>query len=108
MLTALRANDFEAFSQTISEFNRVAGEPFARDQGGTYASAAIGEVIQTVRDLGYVGIGQSSWGPTVFAFAQDDADALRLCAKARSQFAHLTEPIVTQANDTGASTLSTR
>ena len=106
VLTTLCANDFEAFSQTISEFNRVAGEPFARDQGGTYASAAIGEVIQTVRDLGYVGVGQSSWGPTVFAFAENDGDAARLCERAKSQFAHLPEPIVTRANDTGASTLS--
>ncbi len=108
VLTALRAHDFATFSEAISEFNRVAGEPFARDQGGTYASAAIGEVIQTVRDWGYVGVGQSSWGPTVFAFAQDDADAERLRAKSRSQFAHLSEPIVTRANDAGASTLSAR
>ncbi len=104
--TALRANDFDAFSRTISEFNRVAGEPFARDQGGTYASAAISDVIQTVRDWGYAGVGQSSWGPTVFAFAENDADAARLCERAKSQFAHLSEPIVTRANDTGATTIS--
>lgn len=102
LLAALRANDFEAFSQTISEFNRVAGEPFARDQGGTYASATIGNVIQTVRDWGYAGVGQSSWGPTVFAFAENDVDAARLCELAKSQFAHLSEPIITRANDTGA------
>ncbi len=104
--SALRANDFDAFSQTISEFNRVAGEPFARDQGGTYASAAIGDVIQTVREWGHVGVGQSSWGPTVFAFAENDADAARLCERAKLQFAHLSEPIVTRANDTGATTIS--
>ncbi len=102
VLTALRANDFAAFSLAISEFNRVAGEPFARDQGGTYASTAIADVIQTVRDWGYAGVGQSSWGPTVFAFAENDADAARLCERAKSQFAHLSEPIVTRANDAGA------
>ncbi len=78
ILPALKSNDFEAFSQGITLFNRIAGEPFAVDQGGPYASPVIADLIDQLLAWGVLGTGQSSWGPTVFAFTKSEDEAVRL------------------------------
>ncbi len=78
IIPAVRAGDFEAFGDAIFEFNRRAGEPFAAVQGGPYASSAIAELIAELRQSGIRGVGQSSWGPTVFAIVPDSDTALSL------------------------------
>src|SRR5439155_1400801 len=68
--------DIDAFGDAVHEFNRKAGEPFAAAQGGPYASTEIAALITDVRNRGVKGVGQSSWGPTVFAVAPDSDTAL--------------------------------
>ncbi len=72
ILPAARAGDLDSFGEAVYEFNRKAGEPFAAAQGGTYASPAIAELITEVRSMGVRGVGQSSWGPTVFAIVGNE------------------------------------
>jgi beta-ribofuranosylaminobenzene 5'-phosphate synthase len=64
---ALRRQDFEAFSECLYRYNRLAGKAFAEDQGGNYSSNTVEEIVQWFRAGGLRGVGQSSWGPTVFA-----------------------------------------
>ncbi|MBA4191213.1 MAG: beta-RFAP synthase [Planctomycetaceae bacterium] len=78
IIPAIRAGDMHAFGDAIHEFNRRAGEPFAAAQGGPYASAAIAELIAELRHSGIRAVGQSSWGPTVFAVVPDSDTALSL------------------------------
>jgi beta-RFAP synthase len=66
------------FGEAVYQFGRLAGECFARVQGGPYASAHIAELIQAIRDYGIPGVGQSSWGPTVFAITPNDDEARSL------------------------------
>ncbi|MDB5308254.1 MAG: beta-RFAP synthase [Gemmataceae bacterium] len=75
ILPAAVAGDLPAFGEAVHEFNRRAGEPFAEAQGGAYAGPEVAGVIAAVRRLGVRGVGQSSWGPAVFAFvnSQDQA-----------------------------------
>ncbi|MCA9172487.1 MAG: hypothetical protein KDB23_32705, partial [Planctomycetales bacterium] len=49
---------------------------FAACQGGPYASPQLERIVAMVRNRGYAGVGQSSWGPTLFAFV-DSPDAAR-------------------------------
>lgn len=67
MLPAAVGGDLDAFGEAVYEFNRRAGEPFAAAQGGPYASPEVNELIGAVRRAGARGVGQSSWGPSVFA-----------------------------------------
>jgi beta-RFAP synthase len=83
MLPAAVAGDLPAFSEAVHEFNRRAGEPFAAAQGGTYAGPEVEELIATVRQLGVRGVGQSSWGPAVFAVVGSEAEALWLVQQMR-------------------------
>ena len=44
-------------------------------QGGPFASEEIGRLVDALRDHGVDGVGQSSWGPTVFAIVPNEAEA---------------------------------
>ena len=102
VVPAVRNADFDTFAQSIFEFNRLAGEPFHDDQGGPYASPEVACVIDELIEMGAVGVGQSSWGPTVFAFAQSADEAEHLANRARERFSGATDVTVTAANNTGA------
>ena len=85
ILPAAEAGDLEAFGEAVHEFNRRAGEPFAAAQGGPYASPAVAGLIGELRQLGVAGVGQSSWGPTVFAVVGDIDIALSLALRFRGR-----------------------
>jgi beta-ribofuranosylaminobenzene 5'-phosphate synthase len=102
VVPAVRNADFDTFAASIFEFNRLAGEPFHDDQGGPYASPEVACVIDELIEMGAVGVGQSSWGPTVFAFARSADEADHLAKRARERFSSATDVTVTAANNTGA------
>ena len=72
---ALLDGDYASFGDALYEYNRLAGEPFAADQGGAYASPAIAATVARLRDLGVSAAGQSSWGPTVFGICSSKEQA---------------------------------
>jgi beta-RFAP synthase len=67
MLPALVEKNVEDFGEALYEFNRLAGEAFVPAQGGNYSSPATDRLIRQTRAVGIRGVGQSSWGPLVFA-----------------------------------------
>jgi beta-ribofuranosylaminobenzene 5'-phosphate synthase len=100
LLPAARAGDFANFSEAVFEYGRTAGECFSPIQGGPYASEDIARTIDALRSLGVAGVGQSSWGPTVFAFTADLAEAEDLAARWSAQWP--CEIIVADADNRGA------
>ena len=62
LLPALAERDFKTFGEALFDYNSVAGQTFAKFQGGAYASPRIAELIQFIRGQGVAGVGQSSWG----------------------------------------------
>jgi beta-RFAP synthase len=78
LLPAAESGAFDRFSDAVFRFNQLAGSCFAPAQGGTF-DPRLARLIAQLRSHGVVGVGQSSWGPTVFALAQNvtDAEALR-------------------------------
>lgn len=85
VVPAARSGDLDAFGEAVYEFNRRAGEPFAAAQGGIYASTEIADLIADVRNYGVKGVGQSSWGPTVFAIVGSVGAAVSLLARFRGR-----------------------
>jgi len=67
--------DLLNFGEAVHEYNRMAGEPYRDIQGGVYSRPAITSAIQTLRGMGLAGVGQSSWGPTIFAIVGDPEQA---------------------------------
>jgi beta-ribofuranosylaminobenzene 5'-phosphate synthase len=76
---ALHENDIAAFGDALSEIQNIVGSHFASAQGGSqWSSPAVGRMAAKLKDRGAVGIGQSSWGPTGFAFVPDEVAAKSL------------------------------
>jgi beta-ribofuranosylaminobenzene 5'-phosphate synthase len=72
MLPALAERDLEAFGAALFDFNARVGEVFAPEQSGTWAHPFVEGCIEFLRGLGVRGVGQSSWGPTVFAVSDEE------------------------------------
>ena len=78
LLPALSAVDLRAFGEALQEFNARVGDVFAAAQGGRYGSPKIAEWVGRLQGRGLAGVGQSSWGPTVFAIVPKAEAAERL------------------------------
>ena len=85
MLPAAQAGDVEAFGEAVYEFNRRAGDPFVAAQGGQYAGPETTALIDALRAAGVRGVGQSSWGPSVFAIVGSEAVAIALTHQFRAR-----------------------
>jgi beta-RFAP synthase len=104
MLPALGVCNHVTFGEAVYHFGRLAGECFAAAQGGPFASAEIAELVAAIRAHGITGVGQSSWGPTIFAITADDAEAERLAHWLRKQAcARTCEITIARPNNAGAS-----
>lgn len=102
MLPALVENHLDAFGEAVFEFNARVGEMFAPWQGGTYAHPLIAALVAFLRSQGLRGVGQSSWGPTTFAFGHEPEIAkARAAVQHRFQLAD-TEVIATTFANAGA------
>jgi beta-RFAP synthase len=105
MLPALSACDWQTFGEAVYDFNARVGAAFAPVQGGNYAHPRIAELVAWGRRQGIAGVGQSSWGPAVFALARDEDQAAHLAGRIRETFAlGLDEVLVTQGCNVGART----
>lgn len=103
MLPAAAAHDFETFSESVYRYDRLAGLCFASVQGGPYNGSKLTALVDLVRDQGVRGVGQSSWGPTLFAILPEEAQARDFVARmtAHPACADL-QFVVTKPNNCGA------
>lgn len=75
LLPAAAAGDFDRWSDAVYNYNRHSGNLFAAVQGGPYNGPAIEAGIERLRRSGIRGVGQSSWGPTIFAICESSQRA---------------------------------
>lgn len=76
---ALIESDIDGFGAAVTEIQAIVGGHFAAAQGGRlWTSRAVEALVGAMAAAGAVGIGQSSWGPTGFAFVPTDAAAQAL------------------------------
>ena len=102
-LPALAAADFAMFSEQVGHLQSRMARYFAPRQGGAHTSKRVGEVLGWLRDRGIAGLGQSSWGPTGFAFfaseAEGEAWLQRLGAESRHEALDF---VLTRGHNAGA------
>jgi beta-RFAP synthase len=83
-LPAVAEGDLASFGAAIRELQSSVGDYFAPIQGGSrFTSPDVAAALARLDAAGAYGIGQSSWGPTGFAFASSAAEASRLVALLR-------------------------
>jgi len=71
ILPAAMAHDYSAASESIGQFGRLVGEYFAPVQGGVFADERIRRIADLLAARNIRGVGQSSWGPTLFILCPD-------------------------------------
>jgi len=85
-LPALADQDLANFGAAIKELQIALGEYFAPAQGGArFMSPDVAAILDILDGAGAFGVGQSSWGPTGFAFAPTPHEAARLAMIAAPQ-----------------------
>lgn len=78
LLPAVATGDLEGFGRAARRVERATGEAFSSAQGGSrFAHEEIAEAVDALEGLGAVGVGQSSWGPTVYGFVEGEDAAGR-------------------------------
>lgn len=83
LLPAAAQSDFAGFAEAVFAYGQLAGQCFAPLQGGPYRGPKLAAIIEQLQALGCVGVGQSSWGPTIFALLPGEEDARRLIHRLR-------------------------
>lgn len=79
ILPAIVERDLDRFGESLYEYGAAVGDYFADVQGGRYAHPRMRVLVDRLRGAGIRGVGQTSWGPTIFAVCPDamSADELR-------------------------------
>ncbi|HEY1864985.1 MAG TPA: beta-ribofuranosylaminobenzene 5'-phosphate synthase family protein [Roseiarcus sp.] len=103
ILAGAAETDLEAFGDGVAGVQEIVGDYFSQAQGGgRFASVPVAQVAARLKALGAHGIGQSSWGPTGFAFASDPDHAQFLAERARAECELGVEIRICSARDHGA------
>jgi beta-RFAP synthase len=103
MLPALAERDWRIFGEALYDFNVRVGEVFRPVQGGVYSHPRSAALVAFVRRQGIPGVGQSSWGPTLFAVVPDVEHAEALARSIRERFGlTAAEVFFTRASKQGA------
>ncbi|MBV9288943.1 MAG: GHMP kinase, partial [Hyphomicrobiales bacterium] len=102
ILPAVAEKDIAGFGAGVERVQEIVGDHFAPAQGGRFARAGVQRVAELLKARGARGLGQSSWGPTGFAFAADDEEAQFLAREARADGPEGIEIKVCKALNRGA------
>mgnify|MGYP003624274824 CR=1 FL=1 len=86
VLPAIREKDCERFGEAITQIQNIIGDYFSVAQGGRYTSPYLKPILDFMKDNGATGMGQSSWGPTGFAFFPDETLAFQVLKKVREEW----------------------
>ncbi len=97
-------NNIQEFGMGVREIQQRVGDYFAPAQGGRYTSTGVAEIIEYLIEKNIPGVGQSSWGPTGFAFFDSDVGAHSMMRELLTKFTHLPQLSykVVQGNNEGS------
>jgi beta-RFAP synthase len=108
MLPAVLDRDPVVFGESLTQIQRIVGAWFRPAQGGTFASPEGAALIKAMSRAGALGVGQSSWGPTVYGLAEDMGMAISIMdTMRRSTSATIQADIFTTHASNRGATIST-
>jgi beta-ribofuranosylaminobenzene 5'-phosphate synthase len=104
LLPAVVEHDLGSFGAALTELEHLVGQCFASAQGGRYLRPELESIAKFLVAEGLQGVGQSSWGPALYAFSADPPGArTRVLEQVTKAFGLSKEAAFwTQASATGA------
>jgi beta-ribofuranosylaminobenzene 5'-phosphate synthase len=85
LLPAVVDDDLVTFGGALSAIQEITGRWFLAAQGGTFAQGPSEELVRCMAEAGAPGVGQSSWGPAVYAIVEGEAAGQRLADRVRGR-----------------------
>jgi beta-RFAP synthase len=83
LLPSLADADIRTFGAALTEIQEITGRWFAPVQGGAFAPGISGDLVRRMAEWGAAGVGQSSWGPTVYGVVDGGDGAARIADRLR-------------------------
>jgi beta-ribofuranosylaminobenzene 5'-phosphate synthase len=83
LLPAATEGDIQAFGSALSNIQTITGRWWAPIQGGTFASSVSTDLVRRMIGWGAAGVGQSSWGPTVYGLVEGESAACQLASRVK-------------------------
>lgn len=86
MLPSFMDRDIRRFGEALTDIDRLTGDAFSKVQGGIYKEDISMKIIDELQRQGAYGVGQSSWGPTLYGLVNAN-HAHNIKAKMKSYLA---------------------
>jgi beta-ribofuranosylaminobenzene 5'-phosphate synthase len=103
IVPATGAGRFDEFAEALHDYNSLAGSCFSKIQGSAFGGPRLQSLVEELRSWGVRGVGQSSWGPTVFAVLPDETAARQVANRIGKKYTEKELRCMTAApNNTGA------
>ena len=101
---SLIENNFNEFSKAITNLQNIMGNYFNVLQGGVFSSQAVSCVLSFLEIENIIGYGQTSWGPSGFAFFPNIKKAAQMKTKLKKRFSSCNnlEFIICSGKNSGA------
>ncbi len=81
LIPAAASHNFAEFAASLGRYCELAGQFYTEVQGGPYNGPVVTALAAKIRALGHVGLGQSSWGPTLFVACANETAAQALATQ---------------------------
>lgn len=101
ILSSIMQKNYDSFGEGLYQFGHRSGLFFEAVQRGAYHSQPVADLVEFVRSCGYPAVGQSSWGPGVFAVSPSSDRGAELIRHIEKQFPDRYEFIFTNADNSG-------
>ena len=102
IVPSLIQEDYCEFGNALQTFGRRSGDYFKSIQGGTFANSHIEEIVDVIDRSGVPAVGQTSWGPCVFAIAPNMEQLKRSTDAVSKKFGPAVAIEYTHADNHGA------
>lgn len=104
LLPALADSDLASFGEAVSHLDEVVADAFGSLQGGRFYHEELNFIADVLSKAGCVGVGQSSWGPTMYGIVEEKREdaVLREVSQTLSQDHRGADVWAASASNTGA------
>jgi beta-ribofuranosylaminobenzene 5'-phosphate synthase len=85
LLPAVADGDLARFGPALTEIQSITGRWFAPVQGGAFTPGPTEALVRRMAEWGASGVGQSSWGPTVYGIVEGADAGVRLADRLRRE-----------------------
>jgi len=102
IIPGILQHEYDPFAEGVFELGRRSGMMFSDIQNGAYNGPQVELLVTQIRDFGVPAVGQSSWGPCVFAIARNDKTAEQLATFLQTEYGNRCDVGITKADNLGA------